>query len=257
MRRRHIRRSLLGLAVLLLVLGGGFFVLRDASVFEIREVAVAGVSGPDAPRVESALTSAAREMTTLNVSGEDLRDAAHRFPTVQAVEVDRDLPHGVRLTVREKRPVAVVDKGGRRVPLAADGRLLQGATPPDDLPSLSVGNVAGGSVAGAKGRQLVALVAPAPDPLRRRARKALMDGQTGLTLEMADGPDLYFGTAGDLHAKWKAAARVLADPTAEGATYIDVRVPERAAAGGLAPPVPPEAEQEVPAPGAVSPSTEG
>jgi cell division protein FtsQ len=57
----------------------------------------------------------------------------------------------------------------------------------------------------------------------------------GLTLELRDGPKLVFGDLRGLEAKWAAASRVLADPGSEGATYVDVRVPERPAAGGLAP----------------------
>jgi cell division protein FtsQ len=262
--RRHLRRGLLGAAALLLVLTGAYFFLRDSSLFEVRDVTVQGTSGPDGPNVESTLTSAAREMTTLNVSADELKQAAHRFPTVESVEIDRDLPHRVTLTVHEKRPVAVVVEGDRRVPLAADGRLLEGATAPDDLPTLTVGDVTSNTVAGKKGGQLVKLVAAAPQALRRRADKALLDGETGLTLEMDQGPDLYFGNDDDLHAKWRAVARVLADPSSQGATYIDVRVPERAAAGGVAPPAEPDAEQpeqpvepETPATGVPSPSTTG
>jgi cell division protein FtsQ len=254
MHRRFLRRVLLAAAATSLLLVGAFFFLRDSSVFEIRQVSVVGVSGPDAPRIEAALRTAAEDMTTLNVSAKDLRDAAHAYPTVKRVDVDRDLLHGVKLTVREKRPVATVERGGRRVPLAADGRLLEGATPPADLPALSLKDVPGTRVTDARGRQLVALVAAAPTTLRRRATRAELDGQTGLTLALERGPDLYFGDAKDLQAKWKAAARVLADPTAEGATYIDVRVPERAAAGGLAPLSEPGPQQEIPAPGVDSPS---
>lgn len=260
--RRHLRRGLLGAVALLLLLTGSYFLLRDASFFSVDDVAVKGVSGPDAPNVEATLKAAARDRTTLNISGEDLQKAAHRFPTVKAVEVDRDLPHGVTLTVHEKRPVAVIDAGGRRVPLAADGRLLDGATPPDDLPALAVTDaVKAGEIDTKKGRQLVALVAAAPQALRKRAAKAMLDGETGLTLEMNRGPDLYFGNDDDLHQKWRAVARVLADPSSKGATYIDVRVPERAAAGGLAAPVEQDVEHEVqpetPATGALSPSTTG
>jgi cell division protein FtsQ len=39
---------------------------------------------------------------------------------------------------------------------------------------------------------------------------------------------------------------VLADPSSSGATYLDLRVPERVAAGGLGP-VEPESEQPAPA----------
>jgi cell division protein FtsQ len=101
------------------------------------------------------------------------------------------------------------------------------------------------------------MVAAAPKPLRRRAAKALLDPDIGLMLEMRKGPDVYFGTAEHLHDKWRAAARVLADPTAEGATYVDVRVPERAAAGGLAPLSEPTAQGEDPANAADSTSTGG
>jgi cell division protein FtsQ len=254
-----MRRALLGAAALALALGGGYVVARDSSLFEVRAVSVVGATGPDAPKVEGLLRQAARDMTTLNADAGELREAAAAFPTVKSVSIDRDLPHKVTLTVNEKRPVATIEAGGRTVPLAADGRLLNGATPPEDLPRLQVDGVGGSRISDAKGRQLVALVAAAPQALRQRALEAQLSKDTGLTLKMDRGPDLYFGTVHDLQAKWKAAARVLADPTAEGATYIDVRVPERAAAGGLAPLVDPTADDtaspETPATTPVSPST--
>lgn len=100
------------------------------------------------------------------------------------------------------------------------------------MPALQVEGATGTRVSDTRGRQLVELVAAAPSALRRRATEATVT-DLGLTLEMKDGPRLYFGTADDLNAKWTAVARVLADPAAEGATYLDVRVPERVAAGGL------------------------
>ena len=50
---------------------------------------------------------------------------------------------------------------------------------------------------------------------------------------MRAGPQLFFGTSARPLAKWMATARVLAEPSAAGAVYLDVRVPERVAAGGL------------------------
>ena len=44
----------------------------------------------------------------------------------------------------------------------------------------------------------------------------------------------------------RAAVRVLADPSSAGATYLDLRVPERVAAGGLGP-VEQEPQPPVPA----------
>lgn len=242
-------RALLAAAALAIALVGGYLLLRDSSTFAVRDVAVRGASGPDASKIELALTDAARDMTTLNVDADELRAAVDRYPTVKGVEVDRDLPHGLTVTVLERRAVATVERGGRRIPLASDGRLLDGATPPDNVPALQVERIVGSRIDDPKGDQLVKLVAAAPDALRRRATRATL-GEQGLTLQMKEGPELYFGTATALTAKWTAVARVLADPAAEGATYIDVRVPERAAAGGLG-------ELADPTAGAVTPDQTG
>ena len=56
-----------------------------------------------------------------------------------------------------------------------------------------------------------------------------------------------FGSDEDAAAKWRAAARVLAETSAQGATYLDLRIPGRVAAGGLAP-LTPEEENPNPQP---------
>jgi cell division protein FtsQ len=85
-------------------------------------------------------------------------------------------------------------------------------------------------------RALIALdvLAAAPAGLRDRLDRATT-GREGVVVEMRDGPDLIFGAAERARAKWLAAARVLADPGAAGAVYLDLRIPERVAAGGVGP----------------------
>jgi hypothetical protein len=56
-----------------------------------------------------------------------------------------------------------------------------------------------------------------------------------MTLELRDGPELVFGSGGDARTKWVAAARVLAEESSAGATYLDLRVPKVVAAGGVGP----------------------
>ena len=262
-RRTLLRRAPYVAAALLIALAGAYVALRDSSMVSIDRVEVRGASGPDAPKIEVALREAAQQMTTLNVDADELRETVDRFPTVTGVEVDRGFPHEVTLTVLERRPVAVIETGGRKVPLTADGRLLQGATPPENVPALALTDRAPGSrIDDARGRRLVALAAAAPAALRGRAVRASLTDK-GLTMTMDRGPDLFFGGPEDLQGKWKAVARVLADPSAEGATYIDARVPERVAAGGLAPLVTEQdeaqaedpAQPEVPATEAPSTST--
>ena len=57
-----------------------------------------------------------------------------------------------------------------------------------------------------------------------------------LEADIRHGPAIILGDGSRLRAKWIAAARVLGDPGAKGARYVDVRVPERAVAGGLTQP---------------------
>lgn len=235
------RRALPVLAAVGVLLALLAFWVRDSSFFAVEKVFVVGGSGPDAPQVETTLRRAARGMTTLNIDEDALLQSVERYPTVQGIDAERDLPNGLKITILERRPVAVVSVAGRRVPLTADGRLLKGATAPDDLPALAVRGGVGDRVKDDNGRRLLELVAAAPSPLRRKARRAYL-GRQGLTLSMTEGPSVYFGSAQDLRAKWSAAARVLADPSAEGARYVDVRAPDRPAAGGVVPTTPPTGE---------------
>lgn len=237
------RGWLLAAAGILAVLVAGFFWLRDSSLVGIDEVAIAGASGPDAPRIESALRSVARDMTTLHVRQDELEEAVDGFPTVADLRVQRDFPHGLRIEVIEREPVAIIAQGDHRMPVLAGGTVLRGATAPDDLPQIDE----------QRPEQVLKLLGAAPRPLLRRAERAF-SGPKGLTVRMAEGPILYFGSARDLETKWAAAARVLADPAAEGATYVDVRVPERTAAGGLVPVGGGETEEQI-APAATAATT--
>ena len=70
-------------------------------------------------------------------------------------------------------------------------------------------------------------------------------GKGGMRLDLRNGPELVFGSAADARGKWEAAARVLGDVSAAGATYLDLRVPTLVAAGGVGPIEP----EPTPAPG--------
>jgi cell division protein FtsQ len=228
------RRALVAVAGVALALVAGFFLIRDSSLVAVDEVTVTGTSGPDAEKVRSALTAAAGEMTTLNVRMDQLEAAVDEYPIVGRLEVRRDLPNKLTVEVVQRRPVALASIGGREIPVTGDGRLLHGATPPRGLPKLALERTPTRRVDDRDGSQLVAVAAAAPGPLLHRTRRVFL-GDRGVTLELTDGPELYFGSDDDARAKWVAVARVLADPSAEGAQYVDVREPSRPAAGGLTP----------------------
>ena len=86
----------------------------------------------------------------------------------------------------------------------------------------------------------------APSELLRKSDELKINSR-GVVVTLHNGPELVFGSDEDVRAKWIAAARVLAESSAAGATYLDLRIPGRVAAGGLAP-VTPEEENLNPQP---------
>lgn len=234
------------------VLGVGFMWFRDSSFVAVQNVTITGAEGNQAEEIRAALRSAAEDMTTLHVREDALRAAVQQYPSVASVRASADLPDRLRIEVRSRTPVVALDTGQRRIAVAGDGTVLTG-TSTEGLPRVKVSAPPGGPrVRGDAPSTLVALLAAAPGPLRARAERAFL-GPDGLTVVMREGPRLRFGRGDRLAAKWAAAARVLADEGAKGASYIDLRLPERPAAGGLAP----TSAEEVDAQAAATAATTG
>lgn len=224
------RRALAAFAVVIAAVPAGFLLARDSALLRVQDVRISGLTGDDAPAVRRALTTAARGMTTLQLDEGALRDAVAKFPTVREVRVERDLPRAVRIEVVQRGAVASV--GG--IAVAADGRVLRGV-PARGLPTVQGATPpAGRTVADPRVAGLVAVLGAAPDALRARTTLARLSDR-GPAMELRDGPVLLFGDTRRARAKWLAATAVLAHPRAAGAGYLDLRLPERPAAGAPEP----------------------
>jgi cell division protein FtsQ len=170
------------------------------------------------------------------------------------VKADPDFPHGLRLRVIEHRPAArVVIRSGSSVAVGADATVLRGLTADRSLPLVRASAPPRGARVTETGVvNAVRIIAGAPRPLRRRIERVSRDPKRGVVVVLSRGPELVFGSASRIDAKWAAAARVLADGGARGASYVDVRLPERPTAGGLgaqtiAPTAAPDASLPAPA----------
>jgi cell division protein FtsQ len=173
-------------------------------------------------------------MTTLHVRTDALRASVRQYPIVKSVRVDTDFPHRVRIIVEQYVPVGAVQFGSKRILVAGDGTLLRNA-PNRKVAAIPVPRAPVGThLADRKAVTVVRLLTLAPRALRPRVSRAYI-GPQGLTAELYEGPTVYFGLANRLNAKWAAAIRVLGHSSSQGASYLDVRVPERPAAGGLEP----------------------
>jgi cell division protein FtsQ len=229
-----VLRGFAAVTALAALLAGGWLWVRDSSLARVKDVTVTGATTSDAARVRSALERAARDMTTLHVREQALHDAVAPYPSVAGLRVHTDFPHAMDIEVLEHRPVAAIEVDGRQTPISADGLVLNGVRVDGTLPAIRRTRLPARRVDDDRTRAALAIAAAAPEPLLERSER-LSYGPNGLTIDLRNGPPLVFGTSEDVAAKWAAAARVLAEPSAAGATYLDLRVPGRVAAGGLEP----------------------
>jgi cell division protein FtsQ len=239
-----VKRIVAGVVVAACALAGGWLWVRDSSLVAVRDVFVTGADSSEGPQIRGALRTAALDMTTLHVREGALRSAVAQYPSIKGLDVRSDLPHKLFIHVRERAPVVAIQSGGATVAASRDGLVLRGMAA-RGLPTLKVRTgLAGTRVTDRKTLGALGVAGGAPRELRGRIQR-LWSGPRGLTLDLRNGPDLVFGSGADAARKWTAAVRVLADPSSEGATYLDLRVPERVAAGGLGP-VDPEPDQAAP-----------
>jgi cell division protein FtsQ len=219
-------RAKLALAALLAVAaGGGWLWLRDSSLVAVQQVRVAGLSGAAAPAIRSSLEQSARSMTTLHVRIDKLRAAVASYTVVKDLKVQTQFPHGLRIDVIEQLPVAALDVGGQRVPVAGNGIVVRGLPAPASVPTLPISRLPTATRVTDRTTLTELTVLDAAPPLLRAHVAQIGYGPRGLTIALRNGPRLFFGDTTLLHAKWDAATRVLAEPSAHGATYIDVRLP--------------------------------
>lgn len=233
--RRRRTRVVLGITVLLVVLAPLSSWLRNSSLVRVENVSVSGVGGPQADQIRRALLAESMDMTTLNVREDALLGAVSQYPVVRSLRAETDFPHGLRIVVNAREPVAALQaSSGGLTAVAGDGTLLPGS-PTRALAIVGVRSPPAGERL-RRGRTLtsVRLLALAPRALRLRIARVYR-GPRGLTATTTDGPKLYFGGSRRLAAKWAAAAQVLAHSSSRGASYVDMRIPERPVAGGLQP----------------------
>ncbi len=215
----------------LALVGAAWLWVRDSSLVAVQQVTVSGVYGPDAGQIRAVLTTAARNMTTLDVRVSQLRTAVAPYPVVRDLHVSTQFPHGMRIHVVELLPVGALLAGGRSIAASGDGTLLPDVSPAS-LPTIPVGSFPGGShVTERPALDALTLLAGAPSRLGSRISQVASTPPHGLGAQLRNGPSIYFGDVSDLAAKWIAATEVLADPGSAGATYIDVSDPARPVAG--------------------------
>jgi cell division protein FtsQ len=216
---------------------GYLYWLRDSSLVAVEHVEVTGVRSDERDRIVAELTRVAERQTTLHVDSAAIEHAASAFPTVESVSVSAHFPHGLKIDVAERPPALLVHAGGDEVPAAGDGTMLTGVAVDDEskkqLPVLSVSHLPSGPTLEGEPLQQALVLGAAPPPLRPLIEEVDYDKDYGVEATLRGGIPIRFGSGSAAAEKWAAAAAVLADPKVDALTYLDVRVPQRPAAGGM------------------------
>lgn len=226
------RRVLLSAALAALALAGGFMLFRSSPLVAVEQVRIVGVGGTQAAPVSQALETAAKQMSTMDYSVGGLRAAVARYRVVRSIRVRTSFPHRMTIEVAEQLPVAQLSAGALHSAVAADGVVLGPALVSRALPTLHADVVpaAGRRISDWRLRSYLTVLGAAPAPLLPLISR-VFTGQQGLTIKMANGLLVYFGDDSRPHAKWDAMVSVLIAQGSAGASYVDVRLPQRAAAG--------------------------
>jgi len=208
--------------------------LRDSGLVAVKQVTVTGLTGEAANEVRAALDRVARDSTTLHVDRAAIEQVAARFPAIESVVITPDFPNSMGIRVIEHRPAALLALGERKVAVAGDGSVLTDLDVKGSLPTIAIeGGFPARALEPGPALDAVRVAGGAPAVITARLEKIGRERGRGVVVHVKDGPELVFGDASRIAAKWGAALRVLADRDAAGAEYVDVRIPERPAAGGL------------------------
>lgn len=221
-RRQWARRWLAwrGVVVLLLVvalLGGAAWLVFFSSVLVVKGVEVSGLGVLDGTAVRRvAAVPVGEPLATVPL--DEIETRVEALAPVKAVDVSRSWPDRVRIAVRERKAVAVVERGGSIRGLDDEGVLFR--TYPSMPSHLPVVRVAPGVRAEALAE--AALVVDAlPGGLAAKVDHVAVETVDSISLELRDGRSIFWGSAADSDKKG-AVIRVLLDQ--EAAVY-DVSVP--------------------------------
>jgi cell division protein FtsQ len=212
------------------VIAGYMLWFRDSSFVAVERVDVTGADL--APNVEAQLSDAALGLSTLHLDRSALEAAVADDPTVIALKIDPDFPHGLTIDVESRTPAGWLagDDGGALI--AADGVVLDtGVDQPDGLPAIEADPADLGDRAAGQALAAARVLGAVPGPLQPQVTDARVDDDHGVVVEVTGGIELRFGAPREAEQKWRAASAVLADPDLTSATYIDLSVPSRPAVG--------------------------
>lgn len=235
-RRRQLLRRRLRLAAtvagVVCVVAAWVFVPRS-DAFRIRHLEVTGASAVSDLEVRSRIDELLDGRTVFTVDEEAVERSVQELPFVESALVERHLPGGLQVHIREYRPLALAYGDGKFWLVAQDGRILAKARRKEwsgQVPTVTLrgeGLKPGARVASEPALQLLAAL-PADSILELETVEV---EEYRLFGQLAGGVQVRFGRADQLRQKVLVAEKVLREARRKDIDllYIDVTLPSKPA----------------------------
>jgi cell division protein FtsQ len=218
-RRLRRLRPFLYAALVLAAIGGSVWLVFYSSVVTVREVSVDGNQTISAVRVRAvAKVPMGRQLARVDLGA--IRARVETIPAVKSVSVSRSWPHTVAISVTERTPVAVVDRGAGLQAVDEDGVLFGSyARRPSELPLVVTAPDVKSEALAEASRVVTSLRADIAADVDR----VEVETVDRITLHLTGGRTVMWGSAENSDQK----AAVLAVLLKQDAQEIDVSVPGR------------------------------
>ncbi|MFH8709988.1 cell division protein FtsQ/DivIB [Streptomyces zaomyceticus] len=228
------RALLLALAVLLLG-AGGFWALYGSSWFRVEQVRTSGTAVLT-PREIEAVAAVPMGAPLVGVDTEVIEARLReRFPRIGSVEVVRSWPHGIGLKVTERKPVLLMEKGGKFIEVDTAGvRFATVDTAPRGVPRLVLDSVSSPSLRRFGADRLlgeaVRVRGELPAEIARDTRVVRVTSYDSVTLELTGGRTVFWGSGE--HGPVKARVLTALLKATPKAGHFDVSAPTAPASSG-------------------------
>lgn len=224
MRRRLTRRKVMWAAVGAGVAGALAWLLFLSPVLalDVSKVEVTGQGSVVDPTAVLAVVAPLDGTPLPRLDTVELRRSILDVPGVRAAEVVRRWPHGLRITIVSREPVAAVPDAEGVVLLDVDGvQVGRAAEAPAGLPVITV-------PLGDDTRAMTAVLGVLqrlPDDLAAQVASASASSQDTVQLVLADGAEVEWGSADQTALKARVLQTLRAAPASAGAAVYDVSAP--------------------------------
>jgi cell division protein FtsQ len=217
-RRRWLRwRYLLAVALVVLLAGGGVWLVWFSTVLTVKHVDIEGLHDVSRDQIlATAHVPRGEHLATVDVAA--IATRVRSLAAVRSVDVTREWPDGIRIQVQERVAVAVIDIGGRLRGLDSDGVVFASYDKaPPGLPRISSTS----STAPDALKEAATVVAALPPELAAMVDHLDVQTVDQITLVLKDQRVVVWGSADDSATKAEVLLKQLRQP----ARVYNVSVP--------------------------------